>query len=92
MTSEYEQDQGEPTFDEDDLAYFRTLAKAEGCIPVAMFTVVQWIDPQTGKLQWRKWCPADAPVSQVVGLVQMGVLQMLSECDTGISWVRESDD
>lgn len=65
------------SFDDADLTFMRSLMP-EGAIPIGLFAVVQWINPDTGAQQWRRYSPFDAPVSQAAGIALIGIMDMLA--------------
>lgn len=92
LPSEFNMDhEGGILFDAEDQAWLKSFLP-DNAVPTGYFGVACWIDPETGTQHWRKVCCAEVPVSQILGFIEMGKMQLMSECDLNVGLEKPSYD
>lgn len=76
--------------DDVDEAFIASLVPP-GAIVTGVAAIVSWVDPDTGGQRWRNWCRMDLPVSSVIGLYELGKLDLIARSDTGLPISYEED-
>lgn len=62
--------------DATDQAFVDQFIPDEG-IFVGVIALICWIDPEDGVMHWKNYVDADMPISQVIGLYELGKLEAI---------------
>ena len=71
-----------PNFDDADKAWVDAITP-DGSVPLTLVAMVSWIDTE-GLQRWRSYVVSDEPVSSVLGLIEMGKLDVIARSETGL--------
>lgn len=77
--------------DEPDQAYVLSLIP-EGAIPTAIITVVAFLNPESGDMQWKVHNDTDVPLSHCLGLLDLAKLDLCARTPGNRLYLEPDDD